>query len=343
MSDILCDTSKFVLDPKQKDNCKSLETSLSSMLNKLSCSGAITKQYKSYLLSSGHNVPRLYGLPKTHKIDIPLRPILSMSGSPTHRTASWLSKLLEPVRDIYGNYRISDSFEFVSKIRNLNVNDCKLVSFDVTSLFTSVPVYETIEIILSTIRDKQIDLGIDLGILRDLLLLCVTDVQFTFNGQFYRQIDGVAMGSCLGPLFADIFIGHLESQVAATITANSELFVRYVDDCCVVMKPCSDIDDLLMALNSVHPSITYTYETETNNTLNFLDVSCVRTPDGSVQTSVYRKPTWTGLYINFRSFVPRTYKVNLIKCLANRASKICSPECLNQWFLTFCGARTLST
>ena len=57
----------------------------------------------------------------------------------------------------------------------------------------------------------------DLNILRDLLVLCASDVQFLFNGQFYRQIDGVAMGSCLGPIFADIFVGFLESKVSSVI------------------------------------------------------------------------------------------------------------------------------
>ena len=318
-----------MIDSKQKDNVKSLHSSLSTVLKKLTCSGSITKQFSSFLLSSGHNTPRLYGLPKTHKADCPLRPILSMSGSPTHRTARWLSELLQPVRDFYSKYCIKDTFEFVNSVRDYNLKDFKMMSLDIASLFTNVPVYETIDVIVSTITDNNIDLGIDVNVLRELLVLCTTDVQFLFGGQLYRQIDGVAMGSCLGPIFADIFVGSLESKISNVIADSSVAFTRYVDDCFVILKSTDKLSSLMDAVNGVHPAISYSYEVETNNTLNFLDVTCVRRPDGSVKTSVYRKPTWTGLYSNFQSFVPRRYKLNLVKSLVSRAVKICCVDSLD--------------
>jgi hypothetical protein len=251
-----------------------------------------------------------------------------MSGSPTHRTASWLSEVLQPVREIYSKYSIKDSFDFVEKLHTYNLKDLKMFSFDVTSLFTSVPVDETITIIMNTIANHNINVGIDLNVLRDLLELCTRDVQFLFNGQLLRQIDGVAMGSCLGPIFADIFVGYLESSICSTIKDKCSAFFRYVDDCFVLCQSDSLAHDLLNAFNSLHPSISYTYERETNDSLNFLDVLCFRRPDGSVRTSVYRKSTWTGLYTNFCSFVPRTYKINLVKSLFSRAHKICSHDSL---------------
>ena len=78
----------------------------------------------------------------------------------------------------------------------------------------------------------------------------------------------------------------------------------------------------------MHPSIEFTSEIEKNDSISFLDVFCVRRADGSIQTSVYRKPTWTGLYISFYSFVPRSYKVGLIRTLVTRAVRICSPDTL---------------
>ena len=66
-------------------------------------------------------------------------------------------------------------------------------------------------------------------------------------------------------------------------------------------------------------------ETESNNELPFLDVLIKRDNDG-FQTSVYRKTTFTGTYMNWKSLSPRTYKIGLINCLLNRASKICSTK-----------------
>ena len=156
---ILSDSSKFVLDSKQTDSVKTVESNLSSLLKDLVSAGFITKEFRTYLLSSGHNVPRLYGLPKTHKSGYPLRPILSMSGSPTHKTAAWLAELLRPVKDFFARYSLKDSFEFVDIIRDHNVKNCSMTSFDVTSLFTSVPVKETIDIILTTVSEQNFDMN----------------------------------------------------------------------------------------------------------------------------------------------------------------------------------------
>jgi hypothetical protein len=69
-------------------------------------------------------------------------------------------------------------------------------------------------------------------------------------------------------------------------------------------------------------------EEEKERELPFLDVLCMREGDGSVRTRIYRKATWTGLYMSFFSFCPRKYKTALIKTLAHRARRICSPEWL---------------
>lgn len=76
MDTILCDNSKFISDTKQKDCVKTVVSSLSSLLNELVEANAISKEFRSFLLSSGHSVPRLYGLPKTHKPECPLRPTI---------------------------------------------------------------------------------------------------------------------------------------------------------------------------------------------------------------------------------------------------------------------------
>ena len=83
--------------------------------------------------------------------------------------------------------------------------------------------------------------------------------------------------------------------------------------------------ELIKILNSKHKNIEFTMETESNNELPFLDVLIKRDNDG-FQTSVYRKTTFTGTYMNWKSLSPRTYKIGLINCLLNRASKICSTK-----------------
>ena len=78
-------------------------------------------------------------------------------------------------------------------------------------------------------------------------------------------------------------------------------------------------------LNTKHPNISFTSEIESNNRLNFLDISVCKV-DNKFTTSVYRKETFTGLGLRYDSFVPSFYKTNLIKCLIYRAFRICSTE-----------------
>ena len=87
-----------------------------------------------------------------------------------------------------------------------------MISFDVKSLFTNVPLEESVDIILNKIYDeKKIETNIPRIIMKDLLNLCTKHVYFTYGGKIYIQLDGVVMGSPLGPVLANIFMISLEN------------------------------------------------------------------------------------------------------------------------------------
>ena len=110
----------------------------------------------------------------------------------------------------------------------------------------------------------------DVNCLIRLIRLCVCNVQFLFNGTFYRQIDGVAMGSPLGPVLANIFMGHIEQQAAGTIGMNSVFYCRYVDDILLVVEQTEHVEQILAALNNVHPNIKLTCESARKIKYRFL-------------------------------------------------------------------------
>ena len=88
------------------------------------------------------------------------------------------------------------------------------MSFDVESLFTNVPTKKTIDIILDMVYTDDVKLFHNLtrNELKKLLIICTHESHFQFNGKFNDQIDGVAMGSPLGPLFANVFMSHFERK-----------------------------------------------------------------------------------------------------------------------------------
>ncbi|VDP48079.1 unnamed protein product [Schistosoma margrebowiei] len=162
MESILSDKSKFLTDV-DFDGLRKLEKKVNSNLVKLLNMNVINKDEFNLLKPMGSAYPNLYGLPKIHKPNTPLRPILSMCRSLAHNLAKWLTKLLNPIRNQYYN------------------------------------------------------------------------VKFTFQSEHFRQIDGVAMGSPLGPFLADVFMGYVENLVGDSIRKMG-LYKRYIDDIIIIAE-----------------------------------------------------------------------------------------------------------
>ena len=225
-------------------------------------------------------------------------------------------------------HSVRDTFDCIERISTQTLTGKAMASLDVSSLFTNVPLMETVDYICEMIEHNNLQIGLPTPYLKELILRCTMNVNFLFNGSVYRQIDGVAMGSPLGPLLADIFMSKLENTVLREEISKFSLYVRYMDDTLVFYDSNKSLTDILEVFNSAHPSINFTYEAEQDGTIAFLDVLLTRQEDGSIQRSVFRKTTWTGQYIHFQSFVPMKIKRNLIRCLYERACKICTPESL---------------
>ena len=140
---------------------------------------------------------RIYGTPKMHKFSSSdsfpkLRPIVSSIGTFNYNLARFLCDLCSLL--VPNDYSCKDTFTFVSQIKNENLSKKFLVSYDVTSLLTSIPLQETIDIAINLIFNHNPNLNTTKKDLKNFSFLLH---HFIFNGMFYNQIDGVAMGSPL--------------------------------------------------------------------------------------------------------------------------------------------------
>ena len=170
----------------------------------------------------------------------------------------------------------------------------KMVSLDVVSLFTNVPLDETIDIIIKRIYDKkEINTDIPKKEMRELLYLCTKNAHFTLNNKTYLQVDGVAMGSPLGPVLANMFMVELQQNMVPTLSNDISLWKRYADDTICFIKLTS-INKVLETLNSYHTNIKFTIEIETENKILILDVLLIRN-NSLTSTKVYRKNTNTDI------------------------------------------------
>ena len=148
---------------------------------------------------------------------------------------------------------------------------------------------------------------------------------FFFDGHYSKQKDDVAMGSPLGPALANAFLAHHETiwLEECPLSFTPIFFARYVDDIFVLVRSNEHVAKLAEYFSSKHPNIRFTYELEENNTLPFLDVTVFRDAD-KFSSSVHRKDTFSGVYTNFKSFMPETYKRGLVSTLLYRGFMICS-------------------
>ena len=201
-----------------------------------------------------------------------------------------------------------------------------MASFDVKSLFTNIPLDETINIICdSMFKDNDTHCNFSKQQFTSLLQLAVKDSPFLFNKCLYVQTDGVAMGSCLGPSLANIFLCHHEANWLDNCPTSFKplLYRRYVDDTFLLFHKREHIPKFLSYLNSQHPNIEFTSEIEKDLTLPFLDVLLTR-DSNRLHTSVYRKNTFTGLGLKYLSFIPELFKINAISTLLYRCYQLSS-------------------
>ena len=198
-------------------------------------------------------------------------------------------------------------------------------NIDVVNLFTNIPLHESIDIALNYAYNfgSANNLNYTRGDLKKLLILA-TSGMFDFNGSIFKQIDGVAMGNPLAPLLAEFFMCHFENNIlASNRECNPVKYFRYVDDILCTFSDESHITQFLDIINNTHPNIKFTVEHSVDNSLPYLDV--LITLDGDkFCTTVFRKPTNTGILLNFKSVVPRIWKIGMIKCLLYRAFRLCS-------------------
>ena len=183
-----------------------------------------------------------------------------------------------------------------------------------TLLLTNIPLNETTNIITEKLFTGSTRFnGFSVYEFRKLFDLTIKNCRFLFNENLFEQVDGVGMGSPLGPIFANIFLSLYASNWLESCPSEFKplFFRRNVDDCFILFRSRYHIIPFLNYLNSKHSRIQLTHEPGNNKSLSFLDVLINRS-GGSFSTAVYRKPTFTGLLTSFDSFIPFTYKKTLI-------------------------------
>ncbi|XP_066946920.1 uncharacterized protein [Macrobrachium rosenbergii] len=212
----------------------------------------------------------IYGNVKTHKRGNPLHLIISQIPALTYQLAKRLNAILTPY--IQGSHSLKSSAEFLEALRVVPPGGC-ICPMDVECLFTSVPINETIQMILDRVfRDPTTpSLNIPEHALCASLEICTEKALFSNHCvHMYTQIDGVAVGSPLGVLFTNFYMGTVEHRVFEDID-QPRMCLRYIDDTFVSANSQEEIENQWRAFHN-HSCLSFTIEHSQNCCLPFLDV-----------------------------------------------------------------------
>ena len=323
---LLDDTSTYKV--LNKDPTPQLKTKLINLLKGIKQSGGLSAHKYKQLYPTSAIPPKFYDLPKIHKTGTPLRPIVSSRGSITYGVAKELSHIIKPLVG-QSPHHLKNTQHFIHQLQDKKLQPGEVItSFDVKALFTSVPVQPSIQIVKNRLQqDTSLPQRTAMSIpqITSLLEFCLTHTYFLFQGKYYEQVQGAAMGSPISPLIANIFMEEFEVKALQSCPNPLSLWLRFVDDTFVI-GGAEHSQDLLYHINNQDPHIQFTVEPTVQGSLPFLDTLVTIQPDSSLSTSVYRKPTHTDQYLHWDSNHHITAKQSVYNTLAHRAKTVSSTQ-----------------
>lgn len=279
---------------------------------------------------------RFYILPKIHKdpktwtvpFQIPKgRPIVSDCSSETYFTAEFLDFFLNPLSTRHPSY-VKDTYHFVELVKNLKIpSKFYFFSMDVASLYTNIDIEAGIAAV-KRLFDRYPDPKRPDEELLQLLDINLKRNDFVFDGQFYLQVKGTAMGKRFAPAYANIFMAIWEEDVFLKCTKKPLYYWRYLDDIWGIWEGSKEeFGEFLSILNNHDPSIQLESEIHSQS-INFLDTTVFKGKNFNsthkLEVKVFFKKTDLHALLFKSSFHPKHIFRGLVKSQLLRFHRICT-------------------
>lgn len=314
-----------------KDPLPSLIERTNKYLLELRLAKWITQKQYEQLSIDRNNVElaHLYYLPKAHKIGTPLRPIISGLRHPTIKISKYLDNLLRPLfNQMAARTTIDSGFELLKKVNlwaetNLR-KETILYTIDVVDLYTMIPQVEgvlSLKKMLDYLNLKQIG-GLKIETIIRLSRFVMQNNYFSFDGQYYHQIRGGAMGSPLTLTIANCYMFFFERDIVKQVQNSFGLYFRYIDDLFLVINwPERHLRKQIERWNNFDSNIKLNDHIGFSN--HFLDLD-MENEEGLLITKVYYKPAHEPYYLPFNSIHPLQMKKNIPFTMLLRGIRYCS-------------------
>ena len=309
-----------------------------SLVTKLFSEKIISEDIFNYLNPSNHKIrtPIFYLLPKVHKkppegsIFIG-RPIISGCGGPTQQISEFLDYFLLPLVKNQPTY-VKDTNHILNLLENLQLPESTLlVTLDVVGMYTNIPQDEAISACASVLSNADPNLySLKIppeNLITELLTLIIKRNCFTFNGKFYLQTMGVAMGSESSPEIADITFHLLENRIKP-LSKKIITWLRYRDDILMFFDgTTSELNNFVDQINTLHPTLKFTAEASFTE-VSYLDILIFKgnrfANSRYLDTRTYTKPCETFQYLSRNSSHPKSCLKGFIKGETLRHLRLCN-------------------
>lgn len=308
----------------EEDPTKTYQGKSNRLVKHLFDQGYIEDKERKELNCWNAQPPRIYGNPKVHKKDIPLRPIVSCINSPSTNISIFVTSILNQLADSL-HYNIKNSTEAANRLKEVILPDkYQLLSLDVTSLFTNVMKERVIRAVECRWNLVSTFTSIPKMEFRNMINFIFESSYFQYEEEFFQQIAGSAMGQNSSPIFSDVVMHDILNEFEEKLQFELPFLMKFVDDNLTAV-PEDEIDNTMILLNSLDENIKFTYERESEGKIPFLDLLVIR-EGNRIKIDFYKKPTSSNRILNYRSHHPMSQKIGIIKQLKNKIIENCSPE-----------------
>ena len=288
--------------------------------------GEIDETVKDYLLVTTFRTPEFYTIPKIHKNPIKGRPIISGNGSPTEKISQFVDHFLNPYTTKLRSY-VKDTTHFLQILKDKGVlpPNTLLATLDVSSLYTNINNQDGLDAAKNTLARHRpgTHLKPSNSSLLKLLELVLTRTNFQFNGQNYKQISGIFMGTKTAPSYAINTMGAFESKFVYTYHKKCLVYLRYIDDIFIMWTHTrEELLEFIEFLNTRTEHFKFTSEIS-DKEVTFLDTKvCIQ--DDHIVTDLYCKPTDSHNYLVYDSSHPQRCKDSIPFSQFLRIRRICT-------------------
>ena len=308
------------------DRTKDVHNSIKRLVDSMYKRGLIQKEMCNYLKPVDTRSGKVQGNPKLHKQNIPYRIIVNGRNHPTEKLAEIVEQELKPHVKSLPSF-VQDTTDFLKKIKEKDgqiPENSILFCMDVKALYPSIPRQEA-RTAVQNVLNKRKDPSITTAGILEMMDAVLDKNTFEFNGKYYKQTEGTAIGSKLGMCYASTYLGEWEKELFERSDKHPMIYYRYVDDIWGVWTYSEEeLVRFHYIANSINPRIKLELRLSRQQ-IEFLDVITMIDGD-KIATDVYSKESDKHLYLNVKSEHPTSVKNCIAYGLGIRAKRICSDD-----------------